>query len=283
MPIKLVASDLDGTLVDHNNLIPANNLNAIHDMEKKNIDFAICTGKTYSITKDICDKCHASYGIFGNGTQIINLKTGEEIYKNLLPIQDFNSCYNLAKKRNFHVHVYSDTEIITENLLYMDLRNYVLNGNKSTVNLSFKIAENVQDYVINHNTSIFKLVISSTEDLSNLKNEILSNFDLNINHIRKKGFYKDKIINKEYEYLDITPKHIGKGYALEYLSNFLKVDKEDIMSIGDNVNDIDMIKISGKSATLSDSYDEVKKIASYITTNTSENAGFAEAVYKFIT
>ena len=283
MPIKLVASDLDGTLVDHNNLIPTNNLNAIHDMEKKNIDFAICTGKTYSITKDICDKCHASYGIFGNGTQIINLKTGEEIYKNLLPIQDFNSCYNLAKKRNFHVHVYSDTEIITENLLYMDLRNYVLNDNKSTVNLSFKIAENVQDYVINHNTSIFKLVISSTEDLSNLKNEILSNFDLNINHIRKKGFYKDKIINKEYEYLDITPKHIGKGYALEYLSNFLKVDKEDIMSIGDNVNDIDMIKISGKSATLSDSYDEVKKVASYITTNTSENAGFAEAIYKFIT
>ena len=283
MPIKLVASDLDGTLVDHNNLIPTNNLNAIHDMEKKNIDFAICTGKTYSITKDICDKCHASYGIFGNGTQIINLKTGEEIYKNLLPIQDFNSCYNLAKKRNFHVHVYSDTEIITENLLYMDLRNYVLNDNKSTVNLSFKIAENVQDYVINHNTSIFKLVISSTEDLSNLKNEILSNFDLNINHIRKKGFYKDKIINKEYEYLDITPKHIGKGYALEYLSNFLKVDKEDIMSIGDNLNDIDMIKISGKSATLSDSYDEVKKVASYITTNTSENAGFAEAVYKFIT
>lgn len=282
MPIKLVASDLDGTLVDHNNLIPANNLNAIYDMEKKNIDFAICTGKTYSITKDICDKCHASYGIFGNGTQIINLKTGEEIYKNLLPLQDFNCCYNLAKKHNFHVHVYSDTEIISEDLLYMDLRNYVLNGNKNTSNLSFKIAENVQDYVTNNNTSIFKLVISSTEDLSNLKNEILSNFDLNINHIRKKGFYKDKIINKEYEYLDITPKHIGKGYALEYLSNFLKVDREDIMSIGDNVNDIDMIKISGKSATLSDSYDEVKKVASYITTNTSENAGFAEAVYKFI-
>ena len=223
MPIKLVASDLDGTLVDHNNLIPANNLNAIYDMEKKNIDFAICTGKTYSITKDICDKCHASYGIFGNGTQIINLKTGEEIYKTLLPIQDFNSCYNLAKKHNFHVHIYSDTEIITENLLYMDLRNYVLNGNKSTSHLAFKISENIQDYVTKNNTSIFKLVISSTEDLSNLKDEILFKFDLNINHIRKKGFYKDKIINKEYEYLDITPKHIGKGYALQYLSNFLNV------------------------------------------------------------
>lgn len=45
MPIKLVASDLDGTLVDHNNFIPTNNLAAIEDMNKKHINFAICTRK----------------------------------------------------------------------------------------------------------------------------------------------------------------------------------------------------------------------------------------------
>ena len=94
-------------------------------------------GKTYSITKDICDKCHASYGIFGNGTQIINLKTGEEIYKNLVSIEDFKSCYDLAKKYNLHVHVYSNSEVITEALIYMDLRNYILNGSKNTRKLIF--------------------------------------------------------------------------------------------------------------------------------------------------
>lgn len=282
MPIKLIASDLDGTLIDHNNFIPTGNLTAIEDINKKNIDFAICTGKTYSITKDICNKCHASYGIFGNGTQIINLKTGEEIYKNLLPIDDFNACYDLAKKYNLHVHIYSDSEVISEDLLYMDLRNYVINGSKSTKDLSFKTVNNIKDYVLNNKTPIFKLVISSAGDLSSLKSEILSSLNLNVTLIRKKGFYKDAIINKEYEYLDITPIHIGKGYALEYLSNFLNVNRSDVMAIGDNINDIDMIKTSGVSATLADSYDEVKNIASYITKNTSENAGFAEAVYKFI-
>ena len=127
-----------------------------------------------------------------------------------------------------------------------------------------------------------KLVISSTEELSFLKNEILSKFDVNITLIRKKDFYKDKVIDKEYEYLDITPLNIGKGYALEYLSRFLNVPTSDIMAIGDNINDIDMIQMSGISATLSDSYEEVKKVAGYVTANTSENAGFAEAVYKFI-
>ncbi len=282
MPIKLIASDLDGTLVDHNNFIPTKNLSAIEDINKKNIDFAICTGKTYSITKDICDKCHASYGIFGNGTQIINLKTGEEIYKNLLPFDAFNACYDLAKKYNLHVHIYSDSEVISEELLYMDLRNYILNGSKNTKDLTFKTVDNVKSYVLNNKTPIFKMVISSTGDLSGLKNEILSSLNLNVTLIRKKDFYKDVIINKEYEYLDITPIHIGKGYALEYLSNFLNVNRSDVMAIGDNINDIDMIKTSGVSATLADSYDEVKNVASYITQNTSENAGFAEAIYKFI-
>lgn len=282
MPIKLIASDLDGTLIDQNNIIPTGNLNAINDINKKNIDFAICTGKTYSITKDICDKFHASYGIFGNGTQIINLKTGEEIYKNLVNINDFISCYDLAKKHGLHVHIYSDCEIISEKLLYMDLRNYILHGSHDTNDLSFKVVDNIKDYVLENNTSIFKLVISSTTDLSNLKTEILSELNLHINLIRKKGIYKDVIIVKEYEYLDITPTNIGKGYALEYLSKFLNVDTSDIMAIGDNVNDIDMIKVSGIGATLSDSYEEVKKVAGFITTKGVENAGFAEAVYKFI-
>ena len=238
-------------------------------------------GKTYAITKDICDKCNASYGIFGNGTQIIDLKTGKEIYKNLLKLDDFNSCYDLAKKYALHVHVYTESEIITENLLYMDLRNYILHNKKDSSSLSFHIVDNIKNYIIKHQSPIFKLVISSTDDLSFLKN-IISDFDLNVTLINKKGVYKDIIIDKEYEYLDITPKHIGKGYALEYLSNFLNVDASEVMAIGDNINDIDMIKASGTSATLFDSYEEVKKIAGYITRNTAENAGFAEAIYKFI-
>lgn len=281
MPIRLVASDLDGTLIDHNNFIPSKNLEAIDSINNKHINFAICTGKTYSITKDICSKCNASYGIFGNGTQIINLKTGEEIYKNLVSIDDFNTCYEIAKKYDLHVHVYTDTEVISEKLMYMDLRNYRLNGSKNSDNLYFRVVTNIKDYIDQNRPQIFKLVVSSNNSLDMVKSVILDKLDLSIQHIKKKGQYKDLIIDKEYEYLDITPKNIGKGYALNYLSKFLNVDTKDIMSIGDNVNDIDMLKVSGIGVTLADSYDEIKKIATYTTTNSVENSGFAEAVYKF--
>lgn len=282
MPIKLVASDLDGTLIDHNNLIPSKNLDAINSIHNKQINFAICTGKTYSITKDICEKCNASYGIFGNGTQIINLKTGEEIYKNILPIDTFNICYEIAKQFNLHVHIYTDSEVITEKLMYMDLRNYKLNGSKDSHSLTFKTVDNIKDYINTNKPQIFKLVISSEDSLESVKNIILDKLDVSIQHIRKKEKFKDVIINKEYEYLDVTPKNIGKGYALNYLSNFLHVDSNDIMAIGDNVNDIDMLQSCGIGVTLADSYDEIKKIATYTTTNSVENSGFAEAVNKFI-
>lgn len=234
------------------------------------------------MTKDICKKCHASYGIFGNGTQIINLKTGEEIYQNLLSPEDFHKCYELAKKQKLHIHLYSDSEIITQNLLYMDLRNYLLHKKDNSNSLSFRVVDDIQEYVNTHQPPIYKLVITSPLDLSDLKETILNTLDLHVTLIRKKGIYKDKVIDKEYEYLDITPKNIGKAYALNYLSNFLNVKHSDIMAIGDNVNDIDMIQMSGIGVTLSDSYDEVKRIANYTTTNSSLESGFAEAVYKFI-
>ena len=73
--IKLVASDLDGTIIDKNNSIYQNNFDAIKAITDKHIDFVICTGKTYPIIKGVCSKFDATYGIFGNGNQIINLKS----------------------------------------------------------------------------------------------------------------------------------------------------------------------------------------------------------------
>ena len=77
--IKLIASDLDGTIIDNPLSISEDNLKAIDSLQKNNIPFVICTGKTYAISKDMCNNLHANFGIFGNGSQIINLATGEEL------------------------------------------------------------------------------------------------------------------------------------------------------------------------------------------------------------
>ena len=101
-------------------------------------------------------------------------------------------------------------------------------------------------------------------------------------HINKTGIYKDTIINKEYEYLDISPFEVSKGSALNKLKTYLNLEKEDVLSIGDNINDITMFESSGIGVAVNNAYDEVKKVAHFTTLNSAENGAFAEAVYKFL-
>ena len=280
--IKLIASDLDGTMFEKGNVIPETNLKAINDINNSNINFTICTGKTYSLFKNICEDIGTGYGIFGNGNQIINLKTGEEIYRKLLKNEDVLFCINTAKKLKLHIHLYTNKEVITEKLLYMDLRNFELTKNDKNIDLEFKIVTDIQKYVKRENPEILKLVISAEKDLASLKKEFAKNKNLQVNLIRKVDKYRDEIIGKEYEYLDIMPAGINKEQALEVLENYLKIDKSEVLAIGDNLNDLEMIKDSGVGIAVANAYDEVKEVANYTTTTTAQNGGFAEAVYKFI-
>lgn len=281
--IKLVASDLDGTIITKDNYIPENNYKAIEYLHNNNTNFVICTGKTYPIIKSTCSKINASYGIFGNGNQIIDLKTGKVIYKKLLSNSDALACIEIAKRHGLHSHIYTDTEVITEELLYLDLRNYKLQT-QSTKNssMTFKIVDNIKDYISNNNIQICKLVITSPTSTKNVRNEILNSLDVSVSTIRKYGNYKDNVINKEYEYIDITPKNVSKDSALQFLGNYLNINPEEMLTIGDNLNDFDMVKNAGVGVAVANAYDELKQVANYTTTNPVEKAGFAEAVYKFI-
>ena len=226
---------------------------------------------------------NASYGIFGNGNEIIDLKTGMKIYQNLLSNSDILTCIDIAKKHNLHIHVYTDNDVISEELLYLDLRNYKLQTSDTLEHtMNFKIVDNIKDYIMQNNFAVSKLIISSGISTDIVKNEIAKKLDVSINTIRKFGEFKDFIINKEYEYIDITPKNVNKNVALKILGNHLNIRQDEMLTIGDNINDLDMVKNAGIGVAVANAYDELKQVASYTTINPVEKGGFAEAVYKFV-
>lgn len=281
--IKLVASDLDGTIIDRDNEIYESNFKAISDINNSNIPFVVCTGKNYSIYQGLSSYFEASYGIFGNGTSIIDLKSGKEIYKSLLNTSTVKSVIELAKKNNLHVHIYTKNQIVTEELLYLDLRNYRLQKDNIYNNkLEFKIVPDLLNYLSKKETPISNIVISSTNSLETIQKEITNTLDVSVLNIKKYGKFKDTIIDKEYEYLDIIPNNVSKGNALEILCNYLKINTDEILAIGDNLNDLDMIEKSGIGIALNNAYPKLKQIADYTTEKPVEKGGFAEAIYKFI-
>ena len=277
--IKLIASDLDGTIIDNNNQISSYDLEAINKLNHSNVNFAVCTGKTYSMTKNLCKDLKATYGIFGNGTQIINLKTGEEIVRNNITNIQAKKCINIANENNLHCHIYTDDKIISQkSLKYIAYRNYQLYKE----NVKFEIVDSLKEYIEQESPSILKLVISSTKDLGKVRQDIISLENLEAIQIKKYDRYKDKIINEEYEYLDIVPKNITKYSALKQLGNYLNISNQEVMAVGDNMNDKEMIENAGIGVAIGGSYEDVINKAKYVTKNTVKTGGFAEAVYKFI-
>ncbi len=216
---------------------------------------------------------------FGNGTQIVNLKTGEEIFRNVITNMQAQTCIDIADKNNLHVHIYTDNKIVSQqSLKFMAYRNYQLYKE----DMDFEIVDSLKEYIKEENPCILKLVISAKKDLIDVKKEILGKEDLKIIQIKKYDEYKDTIINQEYEYLDIVPKNITKYNSLRQLSKYLKINNQDVMAIGDNINDIEMIENAGVGVAIGGSYEEVINKAGYVTENTVKTGGFAEAVYKFI-
>mgnify|MGYP001077459032 CR=1 FL=1 len=283
MSIKLVASDLDGTIIDRNNNISEKNFKAIDKLHEKNIDFAICTGKSYSVSKKVCEQFNANFGIFGNGTQIIDFRTGEELLRNTLSKEDLLFCSTLAKRYNFHIHLYTDNEIITEELKYMDLRNFLLRNKNSTESLKFKIVDDIIGYIEKNSIEVFSAVISTESAiLPSFENLLSINKNIVYTYISKRGKYRDTTINKDYEYLNISPLHINKNEALNFLATHLEIAKKDMLAIGDNVNDLEMVKEAGIGVAVKDAYDDLKNVAKYVTNASATEGAFAEAIEKFI-
>lgn len=283
MSIKLIASDLDGTIIDKNNNISEKNFEAVNKIHNNNIDFAVCTGKSYSVSKKICDQFNASYGIFGNGTQIINLKTGKELMKKTISKEDLLFIITLAKRYDFHIHIYTNNEIISEKLEYMDLRNFILKNKNANDSLTFNIVHNILDYIENNNINAFSIVITTENNsLKNFQKLLSINKNIESVFINKRGKYRDNIINKDYEYLNVSPTNINKNEALNFLADFLEISKNDILAIGDNINDLEMVKEAGIGVAVHESYEDLKQVAKYVTTSSVSDGAFAEAISKFI-
>ena len=276
--IRLVSSDIDSTLINNVHPICSENLKAITYLKEKNVIFSLCTGKSYAISKDFCEQVGADFGIFGNGSHCVNLNTNKDIFKKTLSLDALTKCLEIAKEFGMHIHAYTDTGIITEKLAYLDLRNSLCFPGK----IEIREVSNISNTLITESESILQLVVSSSDDLSKVKDKLQNVNGISITHIRKRGKYRDNIIDKDYEYLDISASNVSKGNGVKALSEYLNIPKSEILAIGDNINDMSMFKIAGIGVAVSNSYDEVKSLADFVTKNSAGTGGFAEAIYKFI-
>ena len=285
---KLVAIDLDGTMLNSYGIVTENTKKAIKRTIEKGIDVIIASGRPVDSIKTIANEIGSkNYFIAGNGALIYDIQKGKNIYENYLNKEKVLEIIKMCEENSISYNVYTDKTILAKALKYNVLYYYKENLKKpEDKQTHINIVENMYDYInkmdeekflkitiCDENKSIFQSIIKKLDEIENIQ-------VLEVSHMSRKMIQQGtEEIPIEYFYTEISSKNTDKWYALEYLMKKLKIKKEEIVTIGDNMNDKKMIEEAGLGIVMGQSNPLIKEIANEITT-TNEEDGVAIALDK---
>lgn len=265
MNIKLIAADIDGTLVDSDKKISAETKEAIFKFIDDGGVFAIASGRSvkgimqYAAELELNKR--GGYLIAFNGSIIIDAKTGKPICETMIPPKLIPEILKSAAKNNVSIASYKDDKAITK-----DSKDKYFLMETSMNNLEIVYVDDLYKE-LNYPVPKF-LLTDEPEILEKVEENMKAELDC-VNIFRSEPYY-----------LEIVPKELDKGMALRKLCEHLNIDISQTLSCGDGYNDIPLIKQAGIGVAMANAQPEVKKVADFITLSNDEN-GVAYAINKF--
>lgn len=264
MNIKLIAVDMDGTLLDDHSSVSEENLKAIRRLSQRGISVVPVTGRTYyeipAVMRD--EKC-VRYFVFSNGSGIYERGRGI-IYSSTVPKETAIGIFSLLSSYETFVEIYSGGYPWAD---------------KNKVN-----KESFDYYNINPRfQKIIKERRKKAEDFGSLlqnetlKPELFDAFFRDMND-RAECLEKIKFQYPEIEVvssmgnnLEIMNRGTNKGTGLKKLCEILSLDINRTLALGDSKNDIDMFETAGVSYAVSNACDEIKAVAKGVICSNNEN------------
>lgn len=287
---KLIAIDLDGTLLNSYGEVSDENKKTILKAKEKGVKIVLTSGRPNSAMENFAYDVGADeYMISGNGAVIYDLKNKETIYNNYLDKDKVLEIINVCEENSMYYNVYTEECIITKSLNYNTLFYHSENQKKPPEKWTkIIITDNVIDYVKELKTSAFLKITVCDNDrtifqrmLATLKKD--DEIDvIDISHMSKKIVKSQgQIIPLEYYYTEITNKNVDKWNAINFLIKKLCISKDEVLTIGDNINDEKMIENAGLGIAMENGSSKLKQMANDITDDNNKD-GVAKAIEKYI-
>lgn len=288
---KLVAIDLDGTLLNGFGLVPDETKQILKKAKDQGIEIVLASGRPVnSIMTFASDLGLDNFLIAGNGSLVYDIQEDKNIFESFFSKKEVLKIAKICEENSIFYNVYTKNEIITENLKYSVLiyekENLTKPENKKTY---INIVKNVYEYVQDMNNEDFMKIIICDESkiiFNNILKTIRDNVDyvkaLNPERMSRKYFrHGSSIYSLEYYFSEITKKDADKWYAVQKLADKKGIKTEEIVAIGDNLNDYLMIKNAGLGIAMQNAAQEVKEVADKVVGTNSEQ-GVKQAFEQYI-
>lgn len=279
--IKLIAIDIGGTLLTDNNEVSKENIEIIKNVKKAGIKIALITARMYSSTKYISNLIDADYGIFGNGSVVMELKSEKIIKYDYLSKNDVKKLIDFSKEEKLYAHISRLFVELSDENKYFALKHNILNNNyPKKLKSNILVVNNLKYYCEKH-TDIVKIILVSEKNMDLIVNKINNIFsNLYITEYNKNLY--EYAIDKTINYIEIGNNYSEKSEGLDCLISKMKINSDAVLVIGDGKNDIEMIKKFNNSACPLNADNEVKQYVKYVSNKTNSQSAVSDIIKKFV-
>ena len=262
MQIKLIALDLDDTLLMEDCTIPGDVIECIKKADDMGIKIVIATGRIFPSAKMYAEMLETDCPIICyNGAMI--RKIGEEAtFAAELDVELMREIAFFCKERGLYLQMYCEDDIVVEK----DCRELRIDPDSKVTGIRF-----IGDLTTAELKPSPKMMILDTpERLREVRKELVEKYD-------------DRLYiatSKEY-LLEMMPKGVSKRETLKMYAESQGIKREEVMVCGDNTNDMEMVQWAGLGVAVKNAVEPLKAVAEYIAEN-ERSYGVKEAVEKFV-
>lgn len=263
---KLIAVDMDGTLLNEKKEISNRCQKAISKLKEEGKKVVLATGRPLNGVMRYLEKLNLfdenDYVVAFNGALVQSTKTKEIIFDKPLSLEAYKELFEVSKQLEVNIHALTDSSVLTP-------KNNPFTEIESSINQIPIIEGAVED--IKASTIIVKVMFIDEPD----------KLDEIIPQIPKQICEKYTILRSTPYFLEFLDKSVDKGAGVSAIAKQIGIQPEEVICVGDAGNDLAMIRYAGLGVAMGNATQEIKSEADYIT-YTNEEDGVAHVIEKFM-
>jgi hypothetical protein len=260
--IKMIATDIDGTILKWGLEFSPKMLDCVEKLKKSGVKIVLVTGRMHCATLPVAKELGLTTPIISYQGGLIKDSENKTLYQRNLDSNYAKEIIAWARQNDIHINLYIDDK------LYVEHDNDIVKSYTDGKFIDYTVCS-FDDLAIENVNKILAIDLTNPDKVTNWVEEL-----------RQK--YPDLYIVKSTPYFcEIGSNEAKKSLGVEFLCNLWGFNKDEVLTIGDQNNDIDLVKAGGIGVAMGNATDELKACADYIT-ETVDNDGFVKAVEKFV-
>ncbi len=269
LDVKLIALDLDDTLLNDEREICENTIMALQKCAAAGIYVVLCSGRAEDGILPFVRKLNIAgteagkFLIAINGCSIFDLHSRTQIYKKIVPTDVLRFCDDEAEKLGLN------TEIYAGNTIFYAKETKWTRLDVDLCHLNGVVVKDYKNFLANGSP---KMLIPGEPEKVLVLQERLKNALGN----------KAVIFTSKPFFLEILPPDCGKGEAIVWLASHIGLDIKNCLAFGDSMNDESMIRLCGYGVSMINGLPYIKEIADFVTELDNNHGGVGDFIDKFV-